>query len=44
VPLAVPDIVGTNVLRVFLSGVILEAFGAANIPDSWHEALGVPPP
>ncbi len=37
---AVPVVVGVNVLRVTLSGVIQEAAGAEFIRGGWHDALG----
>lgn len=37
---AIPAVVATNVLRVFLSGVIQETFGSEYIRGDWHEALG----
>ncbi len=37
---AVPVVVGVNVLRVTLSGVVQEAAGAAYIRGGWHDALG----
>lgn len=37
---AIPAVAATNVLRVFLSGVIQETFGAEYIRGDWHEALG----
>ena len=37
---AIPLVAAANVLRVFLSGVIQETFGAEYIRDEWHEALG----
>lgn len=37
---AVPVVVGVNVLRVTLSGVIQEAAGAEYIRDGWHDGLG----
>lgn len=37
---AVPVVVGVNVLRVTLSGVIQEAAGATYIRGGWHDALG----
>lgn len=40
VVVAVPVVVGVNVLRVTLSGVIQESAGAAFIRGGWHDALG----
>jgi len=40
VAVAVPVVVGVNVLRVTLSGVIQESAGAAFIRGDWHDALG----
>ncbi len=37
---AIPTVVAANVLRVFLSGGIQETWGAEDIRDDWHEALG----
>lgn len=37
----VPIVVGVNVVRVVLSGVIQEAIGGAYIRGGWHDALGL---
>lgn len=37
---AVPVVVGVNVVRVVLSGVVQETWGAAYVRGGWHDALG----
>jgi exosortase len=37
---SIPIVVMVNLLRVLLSGLIQEAFGADYIKGAWHEALG----
>jgi EpsI family protein len=41
VALAIPVVIGVNVLRVVLSGLIQEHIGGRYIRDEWHEGLGL---